>query len=280
MEPVQRTLLFGQVNLLVMVVIMIDLCQPDDKLWKGFGVGLAVGFKLTPAIFILFLLLTRRFRAAAVAFGTFVLTVLVGYIILPIESGQYWGGLFLDSSRIGVAYVGNQSLNGTLIRLFQGIAPAHPYWLIVAVLIGIVGVGLAAWVSLKGEELLGILTCALTGLLVSPISWSHHWVWVAPLMVLLIHLAVTRHVAFGWLAVGLFALFSDWLGIIWRVPRTGFQEFHWSGFEHIEGELYVIMGMSLLALLAFVVLRRSRYGVTKLDEKSVHLEEVNRSSVV
>ena len=36
----------------------------------------------------------------------------------------------------------------------------------------------------------GWLTCALTGLLVSPISWDHHWVWIVPALALLADAAV------------------------------------------------------------------------------------------
>src|SRR5436305_1052245 len=256
MEPIQQTLLFGQVNLLLMGAIIVDLSLPDSKPWKGIGVGFAAGFKLTPAIFIVYLLLTRRFRAAGVALGTFVATIIIGFMLLPSESSQYWGGLFLNSSRVGVTFVSNQSLYGTVLRLFQGADAAHLYWLVIAGLVGIVGLGLATWASLHGEELLGILTCALTGLLVSPISWSHHWVWIVPLIVFVIHLAVAKQATFGGLAVGLIVLFSAWLSIIWQVPYRDNREFHWYGLQHLAGELYVVVGIFLLALLAFIVLRR------------------------
>ena len=178
LEPVAQTLGFGQVNLLLMLLVLVDLAQPDGRRWKGAGVGLAAAIKLTPAIFIGYLVLTRRFRAAAVACGTFAAAVALGFLALPAPSRRFWfGGLFLNSERVGgVGYAGNQSVNGALVRLFGGVNQARPAWLLVAALIGGAGLLLAAWASRRGEELLGIATCALTALLVSPISWSHHWV--------------------------------------------------------------------------------------------------------
>ncbi len=118
LEPVRQTLSFGQVNLVLMVIIVADLCLPDSRWWKGVGIGLAAGFKLTPLIFIPYLLLTRRYRAAAVAAGTFGLTIAGSLLLLPKASRHYWlDGLVLNSNRIGnVRYVGNQSLNGALLR--------------------------------------------------------------------------------------------------------------------------------------------------------------------
>ncbi len=118
-EPVRQTLSFGQVNLVLMLIIVADLCMPDSRWWKGVGVGIAAGFKLTPLIFIPYLLLTRRFRAAAVAAGMFALTVGISFVIMPTAAHHYWiQGLFLNPTRLGnVHYVGNQSLYGAALRL-------------------------------------------------------------------------------------------------------------------------------------------------------------------
>ena len=102
----------GQVNLALMALIIWDLCQPDtaaSRWWKGAGVGIAAGIKLVPLIFIPYLLLTRRFRQAAVASGAFVATVAAGFVVLPADSAKWWfGGLFFNSRpdrvrRLGVA---------------------------------------------------------------------------------------------------------------------------------------------------------------------------------
>lgn len=183
--PVQQTLGLGQVNLMLMLIIVADLCQPDTAWTKGVGVGLAAGFKLTPLIFIPYLALTRRFRAAGLSLAVFGLTIAGSLIVLPRQARQFWyGGLFLIPGRTGnTAYVGNQSLNGALVRLLGSAPTARPYWLGISVAICAVGLLFAAWTARRGQEMTGILICALTGLLVSPISWSHHWVWMAPALV-------------------------------------------------------------------------------------------------
>ena len=121
-EPVLRTMYLGQVNLVLMALIIWDLCQPDtqkSRWWKGFGTGVAAGIKLVPLIFIPYLLLARKFRQAAMACAGFAVTVLLGFVVLPADSVKWWfGGLFVQGGRTGfVGWAGNQSLEGIITRL-------------------------------------------------------------------------------------------------------------------------------------------------------------------
>jgi len=104
-EPVVRTLYLGQINLLLMALILWDLCQPDTKAtrwWKGAGVGIAAGIKLVPLVFIPYLLFARKFRQAAMAAAGFVVTVLLGFVIQGPDSHKWWfGGLFFQGGRTG-----------------------------------------------------------------------------------------------------------------------------------------------------------------------------------
>jgi alpha-1,2-mannosyltransferase len=187
-EPVLRTIYLGQVNLVLMALIIWDLGQPDlgrsgaSRWWKGAGVGVAAGIKLVPLIFIPYLLLTRRFRTAAVAGAAFAATVLAGFVVAPADSARWWlGGLFFQGGRAGfVGWEGNQSLRGLLTRLAGSVAGAAPVWLAVALVTAAAGLACAALLDRAGHPLPGMLACALTGLLVSPISWDHHWVWIVP----------------------------------------------------------------------------------------------------
>lgn len=263
-EPVQHTLYFGQVNLLLLVLVLADLALPDDRKWKGIGVGLAAGCKLTPAIFIVYLLVTRRFRAAAVSAVTFFGTVVVGFVALPAESERYWiEGLFAVPSRVGPQpSFYNQSLYGAAIRLFHDAPSVRVYCSLVVLGVGMGGLALAAWIHRRGSVLLGIGVCALTMLLVSPISWVHHWVWLIPLLVGVAQLIGTlRNRAFRWLAwigfAGLLSLFYNWPGILWSVPETpnigrprDFAEYRWHGFQLVIGNLDVVIGLVLFTLSA------------------------------
>ena len=194
-EPVLRTIYLGQVNLVLMALIIWDLCQPDtekSRWWKGFGTGIAAGIKLVPLIFIPYLLLARKFRQAAMACAGFAFTVLLGFVILPGDSGKWWfHGLFFQGGRTGfTGWAGNQSLDGLITRLTGSINGAKPAWIAAAVLVGAAGVVCAALLDRKGYPVPGLLMAALTGLLVSPISWDHHWVWIAPGALVAAHYAV------------------------------------------------------------------------------------------
>ena len=178
----QRTLHVGQVELLLMAVVIWDLGQPATRRWRGLGIGLAAGVKLVPLIFIPYLLVTRRFRQAAVAAAVFAATAAAGWAALPAASAQWWlGPDFLAAGRTGfVGFEANQSLRGLLTRLAGGSPGGTVAWLVLAVAVGLAGMAAAARLHAAGQPVAGWLCCALTGLLVSPISWDHHWVWIVP----------------------------------------------------------------------------------------------------
>jgi alpha-1,2-mannosyltransferase len=282
-EPVQRTLFLGQIEIVLMALIIWDQCQPDRRWWKGAGIGIAAGIKLVPLIFIPYLLLTRRFRQAAVASGVFALTVLLGFGELTRDSRKFWlHGLFFRGGRTGfIGWEGNQSLRAIATRFFGSIASAEPAWLVAAALAAVVGVVCAAILDRAGHRMVGLVTCALTGLLVSPISWDHHWVWIVPGTVVAVVYAVrARSAAARWASVGLAAgivlIFGAWPGGLWNLPantggyfegliwvppvtnpevyfqlgdRRWYAEYHWHGLQLITGNAYTLAGIAIFAFL-------------------------------
>src|SRR6201993_4040617 len=136
--PVATTLFFGEINLLLLALVVGDLALPDRIKGKGIGIGLAAGIKLTPLIFIPYLLFTRRVRAAAVSALTFAVTAGLGFALLPHASAVYWGG---QITRPGSKpfHLPNQSLNGVILRLTHAAPDAHAYWLVAAGVVGIAG---------------------------------------------------------------------------------------------------------------------------------------------
>jgi alpha-1,2-mannosyltransferase len=300
-EPVQQTLALGQVNLLLMLLVVADLTaggaltpganfEGGTRWWHGIGIGIAAGVKLTPLIFIPYLLLIRRYRQAATAAGVFAATVALGCAILPRDSGTYWAnGLFLKANRIVfLGTRGNQSLRGVLTRLAGSVSAGTEPWIAAAVLVGVAGLAAAALLYRARQPVPALLACALTGLLVSPLSWDHHWVWVAPGIALLAHLGATagrRAVRAAWWAAGgvLFLIFACWpqvwnlsqsgltpAGLGWYAPGTYFatgskpwyHEFHWHGLQLLAGNSAVLAGLAGLAALvvAAASLARGRPG--------------------
>ena len=296
-EPVQQTLALGQVNLLLMLLVVADLLTAGaltpggskgrTRWWHGLGIGIAAGVKLTPLIFIPYLLLIRRYRQAATATGVFAATAALGYALLPRDSRTYWAhGLFLKANRIVfLGTRGNQSLRGVLTRLAGSVSEGTVPWIVAAILIAIAGLAAAALLYRARQPVPAMLACALTGLLVSPLSWDHHWVWVAPGIALLAHLgaaAARGLVRAAWWAAAacLFLIFASWpqfwnlgqsgltpAGLGWYAPGTYFatgskpwyHEFHWHGLQLLAGNSAVLTGLACLAaLVVAAVLCRTR----------------------
>jgi len=179
-EPVWSTLRYGQVDLLVTALVVYDLGRADGTRGKGLSVGLAAGLKLTPLIFVLYLALTRSYRAAATALTAFATTVAVGWLALPADAARYWGAAVWDPGRVGrIENAANQSLRGALARVLHTV-DVQRYWIASAMVVGFAGLLLAARAGRAGQHAHGFAVCGVTGLLVSPVSWTHHWVLALP----------------------------------------------------------------------------------------------------
>jgi alpha-1,2-mannosyltransferase len=274
LEPVAMTLFFGQINLVLLALVVGDLALPDRIKGKGIGIGLAAGIKLTPLILIPYLLFTRRVRAAAVSALTFAVTVGLGFALLPHASTVYWGGKFAQPGSKPF-HLDNQSLNGVILRLTHAGPGAHTYWLVAAVVVGIAGLATSILASRRGHELLGLVACAATGLLVSPIAWSHHYVYVVPGLVLAAYgpRRLGYRILCAALVVGLFGwwplrignqggydskahlLPRGWLLL---APNRGNSratvEFTWRGLELIVGNYYVLTLLVFIAATACILL--------------------------
>jgi len=180
LDPARAALGYGQVDILLAAAVLYDLTLPDTSRRKGAAIGLAAGIKLTPAIFVAYLLLTRRYRAAATAAAVFAVTVAAGFAVIPASSAWYWAGEFARPGHVGpVQDPENQSLLGVLSRTLHTV-DVLPLWLPLAAAVAVIGLTLAAAAGRRGDDALGFSLCAVTGLLVSPISWTHHWVIAIP----------------------------------------------------------------------------------------------------
>ena len=190
LEPVRDTFSFGQVNLLLLALVLVDawLLSTGRGRWAGVGIGLAAAVKLTPALFIGMLLLARRWRAASVATAVAVAATAFAAWAVPDASRFYWTQAVWDTTRVGrLDYVSNQSLQGVLARLAAPGEPSRAVWALAVVLV------LSVW-AWRTHRALRAGDCpaafALTGLaacLVSPITWVHHLVWLLPSLAVLVH---------------------------------------------------------------------------------------------
>ena len=183
-EPVMSNNDFGQINLLILCLVLWDFSLPEDSRWRGVGVGLAAALKVTPGIFIVYLLVTRRFRAALGAVVTLLATLVVSAALAPSSTWGYWTHHVFDLTRVGrLENSVNQSVRGWIVRATHSL-DAGVLGMVATALVAVVGLTAAAYCYRRAGDGWGLLVAALTGLLVSPISWSHHWVWCVPLLAL------------------------------------------------------------------------------------------------
>ncbi|MFE2967123.1 glycosyltransferase 87 family protein [Streptomyces sp. NPDC059340] len=239
LEPVRDTFSFGQVNLLLLALVLSDawLLSTGRGRRAGVGIGLAAAIKLTPALFIGLLLLGRRWRAAGVATAVAAAATGLAAWAAPDASRFYWSEALWDTNRIGrLAYVSNQSLQGVLARLAAPGEPSRAVWAAAALLILCVWAWRTSW-ALADEDWTAAF--ALTGLaacLLSPITWVHHLVWLLPSFAVLLH----RHRAR--VAAALYAVLCSSVVWLWFDDSSGLDGF-------LGGNTYTWITLGLLLWL-------------------------------
>jgi alpha-1,2-mannosyltransferase len=189
LHPVLDTLIFGQINLILVAMIMWDTLATGARR-RGILIGIAAGIKLTPGLFIIYFLVTGQRRAAWQAAGAFAATVLIGLIVQPGPAWTYWTHYIFDPARTGnVIYSGNQSILATVSRLLRDTSPPYALVATISAACVILAIVTARSLYFRCGELAAVCVVAVAILLVSPISWTHHWVWCVPCFaVLLAHL--------------------------------------------------------------------------------------------
>ena len=170
LEPVYHTLFLGQVNVFLLALVLTDVGRVARGKRAGIGIGIAAAIKLTPAIFIVLLLLTRRTKDALIAAGTFAACAVIGYLVDPSASRLYWTRLFYDTSRVRVTYISNQSLDAAAARILGGVSHVGTWYLAVEFIVGMLGLSVAASLARRNDWLGAAAVTGTTGLLISPVS--------------------------------------------------------------------------------------------------------------
>ncbi|WP_189060446.1 glycosyltransferase 87 family protein [Longimycelium tulufanense] len=272
--PVRTTFYLGQINIVLLALVAWDLLGRRRSGWQGVGVGIAAAIKLTPLIFIVYLAITRRIRAACVAVVAFAATVVASFVLVPSDAVKYWlHGTFAAADRVAdVAAIGNQSLRGMLERFAAGEAASPWVWLASTGMVGVLGLAVASSTHRRGHELLGLTLCGLCATVVSPFSWQHHWVWFAPLLVFLVHRAITGSSSCWGLAAVLYVATFAWLtdfpspssGLI---PNSGLVSLEPDQpvLAFLTGNAYVLVFVGALGLTAWW-LRRETSRLLETDD--------------
>lgn len=262
LEPVWKTIFLGQINLILMALIVLDVLvlSARGSRWAGVLIGISAAIKLTPLIFVPHLLFTGRWKDALRALGTFAGLEAVMFAVIPGDAVRFWTESATDPSRVGsVHWIFNQSLNG-LVNRASVLAPwSLTVAIAVAAILAVPAVWLVVRLHRRGEPVAALLVTAFCGLLLSPVSWSHHWVWTVPLLVLLV---IRR----SWVpAAGVAVLFAS--GVIMFVPNGGETEFGWGLGWSLLGNIYVLAAATAITGLAVRELRRGSAQVAALPAK-------------
>lgn len=276
-EPLRSTFDYGQVNVLLVLAGLFAVYT--TRWWlSGLLVGLAAGVKLTPAITGLYFVGVRRWGAAVFSAVVFLATVAASWLVVGNQTRYYFTVLLRDTRRVGpIATSFNQSWRGAISRLIGHDAGYGP--LVLAGLAVTALLAILAWRALNDDRLGRLLVVELFGLLLSPISWTHHWVWLVPLMIWLIHGPLSGQrgagiLGWGWLVLTLIGV--PWLlsfaqPTIWQSDRPWYLA--WAGL------VYVVATLATLAWIAAAGRRRERHAGVALGGRShagVTLDEPGR----
>lgn len=216
--PVASNIRFGQVSLFLVLLVVLDEAAVVPARLRGVATGLAAALKLTPAVFVLYWWLTGRRAEAGRAVAAAAVATALAWVALPEDSARYWGGLVLSADRVGdLGAVGNQSLRGLLLRW----GAPEPWVPASAALLGLAVLACAVVRARRayrgGDPLASAVIVGAAGLALSPVSWTHHQVWLV--LAVFVPAGATRAARWVWAgALVLFALLplGPWGGGVWR----------------------------------------------------------------
>ncbi|MDV8000083.1 glycosyltransferase 87 family protein [Rhodococcus sp. IEGM 1408] len=261
--PVRETLGFGQVNVFLMALVLIDLIRGRGRWWGGTLTGLAMAIKLTPAVFLLYFVLRRDWRGLGTAVVAALAFTGIGHLLTPDDSVRFWTFALRDPARIGgLAFSSNQSVNGVVHRFGLEGSAASVAWFVVSALVGL-GIAWVAWRLLRaGHEVAAVVAVGHVALFCSPVSWGHHWVWAVPAVVLALVWAARAGERGddderGWLVLAGSGIVVFLGTPQWWVPHSEDRELGWGPIEHLVGNAYLIWALVFLVVIG---VRAARLG--------------------
>lgn len=258
--PIKETLSFGQVNAVLMLLVVVDALYGRGRRWGGMLIGLAIAIKLTPAVFLLLLVLRRDWRGALRTVASFLAFTGMGFLLMPKDSVEYWTSALLDPSRIGgLAYASNQSINAVLVRLGLEGGARTVVWFVVALMIGLFIAWVAGRLMAFGHDTAATIAVAFAALFCSPVSWGHHWVWALPLVLLMLVWATRSDVRpLPWLLLAGGGTVVFLTTPQWWFPTRKNAELAWTPVQQFVGSAYLVWALCALLTMGLLAQRLGR----------------------
>ncbi|GAA2570819.1 hypothetical protein GCM10010435_51270 [Winogradskya consettensis] len=177
--PISSNFKYGQVSVFLAAMVTADVLLMRGRRAHGVLIGVAAAIKLTPLIFIPMLWLAGRRRAAVTAAATFTTCGAVAALALPGDSWRFWTTEISHVSRLGyITSVGNQSLNGVLMRFDISATDRSLLVIVVGGGIALLALVQAGRVARRGDWLSAVAITGSASVILSPVSWTHHQVWL------------------------------------------------------------------------------------------------------
>jgi alpha-1,2-mannosyltransferase len=259
LSPVRVDLGLGQIELILLALILLDFFVPlrvgRYEIPQGALIGLAAAIKLTPLIFVAYLAITGRRAAARIACISFLSATALMFAVAPRNSFTYWTKDLLSTQRIAQPLsAGNEALHGMLPRLGLFLSSVPMDLLSVGVLV--LGLVVARRVSCRYGTLPGVMVCASVGLIVSPVSWTQHYVWIIPGLVwaLLPRSRTIRNLPLA-LAVTVIFVWPP----LWAYSHAPLRGNLWF---FLRSDSYVLTAIFFVAFMGFLAIRPERRIIT------------------
>lgn len=258
-HPVENTIFWGQINVLLMMMVAVDVLWPNARWPRGLLIGIAAAVKLTPAGFVLIFLLRKDFRAVVTSIVSFLVMTAIAFVLMPHDSLLYWTDRVFHATGMNIGPIhANEAVISSYVKL--GLSG---HTLVIVGGLSVIAVAAMTWLGTAraltdGDQALALGVTATGVLLLSPISWSHHWVLALPTAALVMVMGYQKH--------NFWLLFGGWAGvaILWLAPhyRVPLDYKIWNLTQKVAGSSYQIVAVAFLIVMTvrwFLGRRRSRY---------------------
>lgn len=251
LQPVWDTLWFGQINIALMLLVALDCLVRRPKWPRGLLVGIAAAVKLTPAVFVLYFLVRKDYKSALTAAISGAAATAIGFLVSPGGSVQYWFGASGGARSVsGSTYYTNQTIDAFLARLALPKHTQTVLWLVLVAIVAVFAIGAIHRAHRMGNAPLAMAATGCFGLVASPTSWGHHWVYVVPGLVVMASYAI-RLRSVGWTVATVCTALVFWIAPFEYLPNSNNRELTWAWWQQLPGNAYTIVGVTLLVVFGF-----------------------------